>query len=310
MFLTPPVLRPALGTGPLQCAPMPNVTVNDLSIAYLEDGPQDGPLAVCVHGFPDTAHGWRHLLPALAEAGYHAVAPFNRGYAPTSIPADGVYQAGALASDVNGLHEALGGDERAVVIGHDWGAFAAYGATGHAPERWRKMVTAAVPPMSAMANAFFSYEQVRRSFYIFFFQSPLADMVVPLNDLEFVAKLWRDWCAPGFDATEDMAHVRAAIGAPANLTAAIGYYRAMFDDTNHVDRYAAEQVAGLLPPAVPTLYLHGDQDGCLDLSLTEGVADALPVAGSRFEVVPGAGHFMQQERPEDFNRRVLSFLDE
>src|SRR5690606_15591230 len=204
----------------------------------------------------------------------------------------------------------LGGDERAVVIGHDWGAFAAYGATGHAPERWRCMVTAAVPPMSAMANAFFSYEQVKRSFYIFFFQSPLAEMAVPLDDMAFIAKLWRDWCAPGYDATEDVGHVREALGDPANLAAAIGYYRQMFDSSQHSDAYAAEQVAGLLPPAVRTLYLHGRQDGCLGIELTEGVQDGLPVPGSRFEVMDGVGHFLQLEDPEGFNQRVLAFLDE
>jgi pimeloyl-ACP methyl ester carboxylesterase len=172
------------------------------------------------------------------------------------------------------------------------------------------MVTAAVPPMSAMAGAFFSYEQIKRSFYIFFFQSPLADMAVPMNDLEFIAKLWRDWCAPGYDASTDVDHVRAALGDPANLTAAIGYYRAMFDPTRQVDAYAAEQQAGLLPPAVPTLYLHGDQDGCLGVELTEGVEAGLPVEGSRFELVEGAGHFLQLEAPEEFNRRVLAFLSE
>jgi pimeloyl-ACP methyl ester carboxylesterase len=289
---------------------MPTITVNDIDFAYLEDGPADGPLALCVHGFPDTAHGWRHLLPELAAAGYHAVAPFTRGYAPTGVAPDGAYQTGALAADVNALHEALGGDGTAVLIGHDWGAFAAYGATGHAPDRWRRMVTAAVPPMSAMATAFFSYEQIKRSFYIFFFQSPLADMAVPMNDLEFIAKLWRDWCAPGYDARVDVDHVRDALGDPAHLAAAIGYYRAMFDTTRHVDTYAAEQAAGLLPPAVPTLYLHGDLDGCLGIELTEGVEAGLPVPGSRFEVIPGAGHFLQLEAPEEFNRRVLAFLAE
>lgn len=289
---------------------MPTTSVNGIEFTYLEAGPDDGPLALCVHGFPDTAHGWRHLLPELGAAGYHAVAPFTRGYAPTGLAPDGAYQTGALAADVNGLHEALGGDEHAVLIGHDWGAFAAYGASGRSPERWRKMITAAVPPMSAMANAFFSYDQIKRSFYIFFFQSPLADMAVPMNDLEFIARLWEDWCGPGYDAAVDVDHVRAALGDPGNLSAAIGYYRAMFDSSQHLDTYQAEQNAGLLPPAVPTLYLHGDLDGCLGIELTEGVEAGLPVAGSRFEVIEGAGHFLQLEAPEEFNRRVLTFLAE
>src|SRR3954464_2707270 len=97
-----------------------------LEFGVLEAG--TGPLALCLHGFPDSAHTWRHLLPALADAGFHAVAPFMRGYAPTAVPGDGAYQTGALATDANALHEALGGDADAVLIGHDWGAAAAYGA--------------------------------------------------------------------------------------------------------------------------------------------------------------------------------------
>jgi pimeloyl-ACP methyl ester carboxylesterase len=80
-----------------------------------------GPLALCLHGFPDTAWTWQHLLPALAGAGFRAVAPFTRGYAPTGIPADGAYQAGALVADAVALHQVLGGDGDAVLIGHDWG---------------------------------------------------------------------------------------------------------------------------------------------------------------------------------------------
>jgi pimeloyl-ACP methyl ester carboxylesterase len=287
---------------------MPTVTVNDIEFHFLEAGPADGPLALCLHGFPDTAHSWRHLLPALADAGYHAVAPFMRGYAPTGVPADGAYQTGAITADAIGLHEALGGGADAVLIGHDWGAFATYGAASHAPDRWRRVVTAAVPPPLALGSAFFNYDQIRRSFYMFFFQTGFADMAVPLDDFEFIARLWQDWCAPGFDGSEDVDHVRAALADPANTAAAIGYYRAMFDPTKHVDRYAAEQAASMTPNPQPTLYLHGDADGCLSISLTEGVEAMMPGEGSRFEIIEGAGHFMQVEAPEEFNRRVLAFL--
>ena len=87
------------------------MNANGVDFAYCSDGPADGPLALCLHGFPDTAHTWRHLLPRLAEAGYHAVAPFMRGYAPTQVPPDGRYDTGTLALDACELHEALGGSE-------------------------------------------------------------------------------------------------------------------------------------------------------------------------------------------------------
>ena len=85
------------------------VETSELTHGCLVAG-DSGPLALCLHGFPDTAHGWRHLLPALADAGFRAVAPFLRGYAPTQIPADGQYHVATLVRDATALHETLGGD--------------------------------------------------------------------------------------------------------------------------------------------------------------------------------------------------------
>src|ERR1700704_188347 len=96
------------------------LSANGVEFAVLEAG--SGPLALCLHGFPDSAHTWRYLLPELAGAGFHAVAPFMRGYAPTGIPDDGCYSLGALIADANAIHDALEADEGAVLIGHDWGA--------------------------------------------------------------------------------------------------------------------------------------------------------------------------------------------
>ena len=98
---------------------MPSINANGLDFAYLEAGPVDGPLALCLHGFPDAAPTWNSLLAELGDAGFHAVAPWLRGYAPTSIPADGVYQTGALIADANALHDAFGATSDAVIIGHD-----------------------------------------------------------------------------------------------------------------------------------------------------------------------------------------------
>ena len=125
------------------------VETDELTYGCLTAG-DSGPLALCLHGFPDTAHGWRELLPVLADAGYRAVAPFMRGYAPTSVPTDGQYHVATLVRDATVLHDALDGDGDAVIIGHDWGALATYGAAAYAPDRWRRVVAAAVPPAAAM----------------------------------------------------------------------------------------------------------------------------------------------------------------
>lgn len=282
------------------------VEAGGLPFSYLAAGPEDGPLALCLHGFPDTAHTYRHLLPELAAAGFRAVAPFSRGYAPTAVPADGRYQTGALARDANALHEALGGDERAVLVGHDWGAQATYGAAGSAPDRWRKVVAMAVPVGPALAGSFFTYAQIKRSFYMYFFQNPLADAVVAADGQAFVARLWADW-SPGYDATEDLAHVRASLGTPENLAAALGYYRALFDPSRQSPDLAAEQQAVSGVPPQPTLYLHGDQDGCMAADVSETVRSVL-VPGSDVVVVPGAGHFLHLERPDVVDPRIVGFL--
>src|SRR3954471_20894397 len=96
------------------------ISANGVDFAYLEAGPTDGPLALCLHGFPDHAPTWEPLMADLADAGYHAVAPWMRGYAPTGLAPDGNYQVASLALDALALADAFAGDDGgAVLIGHD-----------------------------------------------------------------------------------------------------------------------------------------------------------------------------------------------
>src|SRR5579859_2339746 len=280
------------------------VAANDIGFAILEAG--SGPLALCLHGFPDCAQTWRHLLPALADAGFHAVAPFTRGYAPTGIPADGAYQIGARAADAVALHEVLGGDADAVLVGHDWGAEAAYAAAAHAPERWRRLVTLAVPPAGMDAELLSDYEQLKRFFYIFMFRDPLgfADAVVAADDMAFIDRLWQDW-SPGFEPGEHLAQVKDSLREPANLAAAISYYRAVGEAP--ADRYAAEEEAVGRQAPQPTLYLHGAADGCIGVDLARGAARYL-APSSRVVVIEEAGHFLHLERPAEVNEHILAWV--
>ena len=282
------------------------IAANGLTFAYLSDGPADGPLALCFHGFPDTAHTWRHLLPRLADAGYHAVAPFLRGYAPTDVPVDGRYDTGTLGLDACALHEALGGGPDAVIVGHDWGAFVAYTAAGLEPDRWSKAVTLALPPARSMGMGFFSYEQLRRSWYIFFFQTALAEFAVAMDDHALIDRLWADW-SPGYDGAWDAARVKESLGADANLSGAIGYYRAMFGPPPEDPAALAAQAAGEKNAPQPALYLHGSQDGCMGVDIIGPVSEHLGT-GSESVVVDGAGHFLHLERPDEVNDRILRFL--
>lgn len=284
------------------------VQANGIQFHYLEMGA--GPLALCLHGFPDSPWTYRYLLPELAKAGYRAVAPFMRGYAPTEIPADGDYRTRTLAADVTALHEALDGDEKAVLIGHDWGSVAALGAAAQAPQRWRRCVLMSVPPFSVFGQIAFSYEQIKRSFYFWFFQMQIADAIVPGNDLAFIDGLWADW-PPGYDAKEDLLHVKDCLRHPASLQAAMGYYRSLFDPARFGSPAGMEEQIAVWgrPIPQPALYLHGTQDGCvgLDAATTKNVLDFLG-AGSAAEQIDGAGHFLQVEKPVQINERILRFL--
>ncbi|MEY2740260.1 MAG: alpha/beta fold hydrolase [Ilumatobacteraceae bacterium] len=285
-----------------------DVEAGGLRVAALAAGDADAPLALCLHGFPDSAWSWAPLLESLAAGGWRAVAPFMRGYAPTAVPADGVYQTAALARDAVALHAALGGDGRAVVIGHDWGAPAAYGAAIDAPDRWRAVVGMAVPPGRALGAAFLGdLAQIKRSWYMFFFQHGLADAVVPAGDLAFVDMLWRDW-SPGFDGAAHAARAKDALRGDGRLAAALGYYRATLGDGPRDPALADLQGRmGGQWPTQPLLYLHGRDDGCVgaDVALAART-DAPP--GARIEIVDGAGHFLQVERPDEVAGRVLAFL--
>lgn len=272
-------------------------------------GDPGAPLALLLHGYPDTAWTWRHLGPYLAARGWRAVAPFMRGYAPTALAPDGGYQIGALVRDTVAAHGALGGDERAVLVGHDWGAAAAYATDAFAPGLFRRVVTLAVPPgpvllaqlispRELLRNAGLLPRQLRRSWYMGFQQLPFSESVLG----QLIPKLWRDW-SPGYDATEDVAHVLAALDTPARRTAALRYYRALLQPWERRRSYSAEAPSEMRLGPAPTLYLHGENDGAMLAELARRARELVTT-----EIVPGVGHFLQLEAPERVNALIAEFL--
>ena len=283
------------------------IATPSLTFHALEAG--SGPLALCLHGFPDDAHTWRHQMPALVDAGYHVVAPFMRGYAPTAQPADGRYDVMALGEDVAALLEALDAQD-AVVIGHDWGAVATYFGALLAAPRIRAIVTLAVPYGPAFFQALREdYAQQRRSWYMVFFQHRLADEALARNDFAFIERLWRDWSPAWTPPAETLEAVRETFRRPGTAAAALAYYRASMGP---VFEAPPEQLDGMIagmgmPIAAPALYLHGADDGC---QLPEVAARAEHVLRppNTFAMVDGAGHFLQLERPDEVNELVAAFL--
>ena len=279
-------------------------------VGVLQWGPDDGPLMLLLHGFPDTAWSWRFVAPALADRGWRVVAPFSRGYAPTDLAPDGCYQLGALVCDVLDLHEALGGDDRAVLVGHDWGAMTAYGVGALPDSPFARVVAMSVPPDATSRRVYRQpgavgrgLRQLRCSWYILFNQIPgLAERVF----LPLVRRLWADW-SPGFDATAELANVARALPTVERRAAAVGYYRAFVQPWRRSKAFAAQQRASAEVPSVPTLYLHGAQDGALLPEVgAEAATDLSP--GSRAVMIDGAGHFLQLERPNEVASEIFQFV--
>ncbi len=138
------------------------VDANGLRFGYLESG--SGPLVLLVHGFPDTAYAWDATREVLAAAGYRAVAPFTRGYAPTQVPTVEAYDSDTLGRDLLALIGALG-ETSAVIVGHDWGSSAAYSAAATAPEKVRMLVTIAIPHPASITPALSDNEKRLEQLY-------------------------------------------------------------------------------------------------------------------------------------------------
>ena len=266
----------------------------------------DGPIVLCLHGFPDNARSFRHQLPALAEAGYRAISLTLRGYEPGAIPADGDYTMETIATDILAVIESL--DTGPVhLIGHDWGAAVAYVATSAAPERFKSLTVMAVPHAGRFAREGLRIpKQLRLSWYMGFFNIPwLTDWVVQRQDYAFIRKLWRDW-SPGWQPEPGVLDsVIQTLSQPGVRSAALGYYRAALS----IKALLVSAEEAHYPVPVPTLALSGERDGCIASEVFEQlmVAQDFP-KGLTFSRIAEAGHFLHQEQPEQVNREILDWL--
>lgn len=292
------------------------IDLGHITLHALEWGPVDGPVAVCLHGFPDSAWTWRLLAPELVAAGYRVVAPFTRGYAPSDIPRDRDFHVAALAYDARGIHRAVGAGPDAVLIGHDWGALTVNALSHRSDNPYSAVVAMSVPPIPAIRRAVAEgpgavrllARQAAMSWYIGFNQLPW----LPERSLGWlIPLLWRRWRLrrpgtprPNYDLDVDRA--LAALPTRAHRAAVLGYYRAMLRP--RVDaRYADLSRDWLREPRCRTLYLHGADDGCMQSRFTDHVRGVLP-DGSATAVIADAGHFLHLDRPEEVNRRIVMFV--
>lgn len=289
-----------------------DVSTPGVELKALSWGAPDAPIALCLHGFPDTAYSWTGLAHRLATAGWRVVAPFMRGYAPSSIPSDGSYHMGALMDDALRVRAAAGGTAYDVVIGHDWGAMAAAGLAAMPGSPFTRSVIMSAPPYAAV-HPLRTVERIKlarnlpaqlsRSWYIGYFNLP----VVPQRSKRWVVPLlWRLW-SPGYNGAAELRHVDAAIGTPEGWWAALGPYRAMLRNTAPPARYAELHSYWRLPPELPSLYLHGRDDHCVGKVFARWTQQVLP-PDSDVVVIDNAGHFLQLERPAEVADLILGFM--
>lgn len=274
------------------------VTVEEgVHLHYVELG--EGPLVVLLHGFPEFWYAWRNQIAALAAAGFRVVAPDQRGYNLSSKP-EGVtaYGAARLVEDVAALIRRCG-EEKAFVVGHDWGAGVAWAFAMEHPEMVERLVVLNGPHPERLLHALkTSPIQWIRSWYIFFFQLPaLPEAVSELDRYAFLLKPLREEpIRPGAFTREDLALYVEAYAKPGALTAMINWYRAILrGKTPKVRR-----------TEVPVLVLWGENDPHLDREIATPPEELVPNA--RVVFVPGATHWLQHDAPERVNEELVAFF--
>lgn len=276
------------------------IAANGLEFAYLEAG--KGPLVLCMHGFPETPHGFQPLLEGLAEAGFHAVAPFMRGYAPSGLAPDGDYSIPALARDVIALIEHFGAD-KAYLVGHGWGGLAVLMASILRPDRVRRVVSVSAPhPRRMLLRA--SLAQWRRLGYLLPMQVPVwARKHLVRDKFRWVEELAGRW-SPSARLPEEMfAAFRESVADRAHLNAVIAYHRAI--PRSLIDPGFWRMT--LHPVTVPTRIIHGMDDGCTGPEVFRD-QESLFAAGLDIQALPGVGHFPHRESSGEFIELVREFL--
>lgn len=271
-----------------------SVGVGELTLGYRAVG--EGPLAVCLHGFPDHPRGFDPLLRSLAGAGYRAVAPGLRGYAPSGL-APG-YSVVACARDVLGLADALGAEEL-TLIGNDWGALIALVVNGLAPARVRAVVTLAQPhPATIVPTPGLAW---RMRHFPLLSVPGLNAWWTARRRYAYLRTLIRRWSPQWRGADELFDEARAQLADPARLRAALAYYAGFSRWPWPALRVSRR------PVETPLLMVAGDADGTFDAEVHRRAQRARPEVALAW--IANGGHFLHREAPEAVADAILTFLE-
>ena len=275
------------------------------NIHYLTKG--EGAHLYLIHGFPDCAENFEHQINFFAEKGFKVIVPYLPGYHENDKVLD-TYQTLRIAEVLIDFIESVSGEEKIFLYGHDWGAPITYGIAQLRPDLINKFSSASVPHGISVQTAFLTNgDQQRMSWYMFFFQLPIADVSVPLNDYEFIHRLWREW-SPDLKQYKDYSdRVVSVLSKPNVLSKALAYYRSTFQETLQLDRInakALELLSTKIQP--PCMYFHGRNDGCIDYQLADGMEEYFE--SLEIIIMEDCGHFLHIEKPDEFNKALLDFF--
>ncbi len=277
------------------------VTSNQLDLHVATSGPALGELVILLHGFPDFWYGWRHQIPALAEAGYRVWAPDQRGYNISHKPAGiQAYTLDHLAADVVSLMDAAG-TAKAHLVGHDWGAAVGWHVATIQPERVQSFVAINVPHGAVMRRHLLQPDvrQLMRSWYMFALQVPvIPEKFLSMNHYRLMADQLARTARPGTWAQEDLALYREAWAQPMAMHAMINWYRAAM---RYGVRYPAD-----LHVEVPVLVLWGMQDKFLGAEM--GQESVALCRQGDWHPVPHATHWVHLEEPSLVNAAIGDWL--
>jgi pimeloyl-ACP methyl ester carboxylesterase len=271
-----------------------DVNANGIRLHVAEAGA--GPLVVLLHGFPEFWWSWRHQLTALADAGYHVVAPDLRGYGASDKPPRG-YDAPSLAADITGMIRALG-ESDAVVVGHDWGANIGWSMAALHPAVVRRLVAMSGPHPLRWVPAFrHSGAQLKASAHMFRFQVPWGpERWLVENDAENIAAILDHWGGPGFPDPETERRCRDAMQILHTPNRSLEYYRWSLRSMRRTDGRRYRRAMETLITA-PTLQLHGALDCCVLPTTAQGSGQYVS-AEYEWRLFEGVGHFPHEEAPE------------
>jgi pimeloyl-ACP methyl ester carboxylesterase len=305
--------RPVPAASSRQMEPLQHVDAGVLTIAYYEEGPPDGPVAVLLHGFPYDIHTYVDVAPRLAAQGCRVIVPYLRGFGATRFRDPATPRSGeqaALGADVIALMDALD-IQRGVLAGHNWGGRAACVAAALWPERWLGMVTVNSYLIQDLARATvpISPKYEVALWYEYYFQLERGRAGLAANRREIARLLWEQW-SPEWDLDDaTFNRTAAAHDNPDYVDVVIHSYRHRFGLAAGDPRYADLQrrLASLPPISVPSVTLDGDKDGVLPAG--DGSVSASKFTGRRIHrVVPDVGHNVPQEAPEAFAAAVMELF--